>query len=153
MSWILILRFIHVLYPLLMLISESLFLSLDVNRSFIFGLRNLLRWNIINNTSGAVDVRASFIVLSQYHSGLAYCENFYSFSFHIAFRHGIWGLMTMLMLYMHVYFFSTLAFKSLKRLVTKDKYDFNILKHYWWMTNLLLSSHLAPLGDLVCTLS
>lgn len=32
------------------------------------------------------------------------------------------------MLYMHVYFFSTLAFKSLKRLVTKDKYDFNILK-------------------------
>lgn len=29
---------------------------------------------------------------------------------------------------MHVYFFSTLAFKSLKRLVRKDKYDFNILK-------------------------
>lgn len=31
------------------------------------------------------------------------------------------------MLYMHVYFFSTLAFKSLKRLVIKDKYDFNLM--------------------------
>lgn len=141
MSWILILRFIHVLYPLLMLISESLFLSLDVNRSFIFGLRNLLRWNIINNTPGAVDVRASFIVLSQYHSGLGYCENF-SHSFPARDL----GVNDNVNVVYACIFFSTLAFKSLKRLVTKDKYDFNILKHYWWMTNLLLSSHLVPRG-------